>query len=199
MTDKNRPSLDIAPLHTVERILNEDLGFLKYSTQKRNLAYLMQFLEFQKSLFDRYHTYGAVRKSMIRSIILTVTNIAEYLLYVSVRQTGRAAGHGVKKLINQAADVQLIDDNLKGQLHDCRELRNRIHPDNQTEELDYASFEDDQVDECVALLSTLRRRLADLFQPGQVLTARTRCPCEAYHHLLLSDGDVCPYCGEIIV
>jgi hypothetical protein len=176
MPNKNRPSFDIPPLPEVGQILSDDLGFLKYSTQKRNVAYLWQFLEFQKSLFDRYYTYGSVRKSMIRSIVLTTTNIIEYLLYASVRQEGREAKHSLRKLINNAATFRLIDDNLKVQLHELRELRNRIHPDNQTEELDYDSFQDSQVNWCVTLLTALKKSLADHFEPSEVLTEPARCP-----------------------
>ena len=169
MPDENRPSFDIPRLAQVDQILSDDLGFLGYSTQKRNVAYLWQFLQFQRSLLDRYDIYGSVRKSMIRSIVLITTNIIEYLLFMSVREKGRQPGHALKQWINQAASLGLIDDDLKEQLHRLRRLRSRIHPDAQTNELDYDSFDDHQVSDCVAHIATLRESLKEHFQPSGVL------------------------------
>jgi hypothetical protein len=72
MRDKNKRSFDIASLREVEQILNDDLGFLKYSTHKRNLPYQVQFLEFQKAIFDRYDIYASVRRSRIGYVIVLI-------------------------------------------------------------------------------------------------------------------------------
>lgn len=193
-----KPAFDIPALITIQAILESRLGFLNYSTQKRNLAYLLQFLEFQWHLFDRYRTYGSVRAMMLRQIVLTAANVIEYLLYVSVRQHGQKPGHVFKNWINQAKNLRLIEDKLSEKLHEVRKWRNRLHPDSQLTQLDYNDFTDAQVHECILRLEELMRVLREHFRPEEVQTKTSHCPNPEFHTLVLSVGDVCPYCSEIV-
>lgn len=186
-------------LPTVDEILNQRLGFLRYSTQKRNLAYLWQFLTFLKHLFDHWPRYGSVSPSMVRQIVLTTTNMIEYLLFIAIRQTGETPQGSVPPMIGQAKRLGMIDRNLARRLNTVVDnWRNRLHPNRQGTELDFHFFTEQRVSECISRVEELTSALRVHFRPNEVQTEASECYYADYHELIFSPGQVCPLCGPMV-
>lgn len=187
----------MSPLRTISEILT-DFSFLKYSTRKRNLAYQLQYLDFKVELLRLKSIYGAVQACLMRDLVITITNIIEYLLFVSL---GTIYGkdpkpHKFPQLVGQAKSKHLISKVLAKDLNKIDELRNKIHPSKQKAELDIACFTKKQVDFCLASLNLLKNELNEFFgkRDMQADLNKERCSYYGWSQVLFPDFN-CPYCG----
>ena len=195
----SKEKLNIAPLKTVQEHLSE-LSFLKYSTRSRNLAYQLQLLDFISELLTSYDIYGGVKNSLIRQVVIIVTNIAEYLLFVSLRQFYGSDPNpsGFPDLVGQAKRNGLLDKELAKSLNEINDYRVKLHPSKQTSELDVKFFNEEKMELCHSILHKLVSALRDYFNPQdiQIETEDRQCNCELYHSMYFLGGQICPYCGE---
>jgi hypothetical protein len=186
----------MSPLKTIPEILS-DLTFLKYSTHKRNLAYQLQYLEFKMNLLESGATYGAVRGCLIRDLVINITNVIEYLLFISLRTIyGRdPKPYQFPHLVGQAKRNNLINKILSGKLNKIAELRNKLHPSKQNVDLDIKFFTQKQVIFCLSVLDRLKLELKDFFKRGvKVETSGFICPYEGWSQALFPNL-MCPHCG----
>ena len=194
-----KEKLNIPPLKTIREILS-DLKFLKYSTRKRNLAYQIQYQDFLLKLLESYYIYGSLKNILFRQYVVTVTNIVEYLLFVSLHQIyGKAPKtHKIPRLIGQARSKKIISRELGRDLNKINDLRNRIHPSKQKNHLDINSFNKNEVQSCSNILDKLIEEVRDFFvsKKIKVNSKLPRCPYEDYHILYFLDNERCPYCGK---
>jgi hypothetical protein len=191
--------LNIAPLKTIQEHLSE-LSFLKYSTRARNLAYQLQLLDFIAELLTSYDIYGGVKNSLVRQVVIIVTNIAEYLLFASLRQFYGTDpdSSGFPDLVGQAKRNGLLDKKLAVELNKINDYRVKLHPSKQATELDVKFFDEEKMEFCRSVLHALISTLRDYFiqQAMQVETEARQCDAEVYHSTYFLNGEVCPYCGE---
>ncbi len=189
--------LFMRPLKTVQQILLE-LDFLEYSTRKRNLAYQVQYLEFKINLLKSRAVYGAVQGCLVRDIVINVTNIIEYLLFISLRTIyGRdPKSHKFPQLIGQAKRNNLITKTLANNLNKIEELRNKLHPSKQKAELDIICFTPRQASFCLFVMNALEDKLREYFNERnvEVETAGFNCPYEGWSQALFPSL-ICPCCG----
>lgn len=185
------------PLKTIKEILS-DFDFLEYSTQKRNLAYQVQYLEFKTNILKSKSVYGAVRACLIRELVIAITNIIEYLLFISLKTIyGRdPKPHKFPHLVGQARANHLISRELARDLNGIDILRNKLHPSKQKVELDINCFTKKQAYNCLDALHLLKDELREFFNNRdiEVEMEEDRCPYEGYSQVLFSDFN-CPYCG----
>jgi len=152
-------------LPTIETILTE-LDFLDYSTQKRNLAYRIQFVEFLKRQYSSQTLYGAVKTMFIKNFHDLVVNTAEQLLFICVEQelylkTGKRAGITEsltkQELRKVACNLGVIAEETAEILKKVFGKRDVLHPSRQLK-LDTEVFTDRDMEKCI---ESLERTLAD--------------------------------------
>jgi len=191
--------LPIGSLKTISQILSE-YNFLQYGTRKRNLAYQLQYLEFKLSFLYKYKVYGSIEKIMCREIVISITNIIEYLLFVSLREIYKhdPKNHKLPSLIGQARRKDLIKQEIAKELNEIVKLRNKLHPSKQKKELDINCFTIRNVNSCMHALSTLRDELRNAFNKrrAKIILKDEVCHYEGYSQVLFDDF-LCPYCGEV--
>ncbi|MFA6216416.1 MAG: hypothetical protein WDL87_02020 [Candidatus Omnitrophota bacterium] len=184
-------------LKTINQILTE-YHFLEYSTRKRNLAYQIQYLDLKIGLLESGSYYGVIKSSLIRDLVINITNILEYLLFVSLRTLrGRdPENFRFPSLVGQAKRSGLISKDLARLLNEIVELRNNLHPSKQNKELDINCFTKKEFYLCLKALNLLKNELKEFFSKEgiKVETEDVRCPYEGYSQVLFSDF-ICPYCG----
>jgi len=185
------------PLKTIPKILSE-FDFLEYSTRKRNLAYQVQYLEFKNNLLKSNSVYGAVKGCLMRDLVINITNIIEYLLFISLRAIyGRdPKSHKFPQLIGQARRNNLINKDLARDLNKVEELRNKLHPSKQKVELDINCFTTKQIYFCLSSMDILKNELRKYFneQNVEVETTGFICPYEGWSQALFPNF-ICPSCG----
>lgn len=100
---------------------------------RENISYQMQYLEFQVMLYNRYQMYLTVESLHLKSIMATIGGVVEAALYGLVKQGSDTAGYSFDErrnfldLIDDAYDMQLIDNKLKSDFHNLRKDRNLVH------------------------------------------------------------------------
>ncbi len=199
MTVSPKKNLSIPCLSSINEILSE-YDFLEYSTQKRNLAYLIQYVEFKVNILREYNIYGSVRASLLRGLIINIANIIEYLLYTSLRTSYSQELKSCKfpSLVGQARLSGLISRQLAGDLNKINTLRSHLHPSRQKQKLDHESFDQRKAKRCLLAMHNLRDELKTYFKNKDIYveTKEVKCPYEGYSHVLFRDN-ICPCCGEL--
>ena len=197
----------ISPLKSIDIILKE-LDFLQYCTQKRNLSYELQYLNFLKELNDNYEIDKGLRSIFIRNIIICINNIIEYLLIISLSQIYNKSvkaikSDRVKSLIDQAKRNNIITKEFSKRLKFVNEKRNKIHPLKQIE-LDVKYFNESDLQECIDVLDLLIAKLSEFFNSKNIeveeeyqdkfedcMYCATGGPFE--------NDSICPACHRIII
>jgi len=186
------------PLRTIHQIISS-LDFLEYSTCKRNLAYQIQYLEFKINILRSGNIYGAVRACLMRELVITITNIMEYLLFISLRTIygDDPRPNEFPHLVGQAKSNNLISKELAKDLIKIDKLRNKLHPSQQNKELDINSFTKGEVYSALKNLNLLEQELGESFSRRNIRVEieEETCPYEGYSQVLFPNFH-CPYCGE---
>ena len=100
---------------------------------RENIAYQMQYLEFQVRLYNDYQIYLTVESLLCKNIIVTIGGIIEAALYALMTEHADGSGYAFDektpyfKRIDEAYDMQIIDKELKDTLHNLRKMRNLVH------------------------------------------------------------------------
>lgn len=144
-------------------------GFIEDKQIRENIAYQMQYLEFQIRLYNDYQIYLTVESLLCKNIIVTIGGIIESALFALM--SAHASGSGYQfdertpyfKRIDEAYDMQIIDRELKDTLHNLRKMRNLVHLNT----LDYREYQAYEVEETNEYITAL-----DRFIQYQILHAR---------------------------
>lgn len=138
MEANQKQNLNITILPSVDKIFDNDLSFLRYSTQKRNIAYQIQHLFFMKSLYEKYKMYGSVVSIFIQQVIVLIHSIIESTLYCILDKEGKLKQNREKhiKFITmigyaKKANPKIISKELFSELEELDNLRNCLHPQKQ--------------------------------------------------------------------
>lgn len=132
----NRKSLNIPPLDSIEVILTA-LQFLCYSTQKRNLAYLIQLRKLLMHIYNNYQIDRGLGTIFKYNLIRINCDIIESTLYCALT-TKRINPHSKSKnypklehYINTAKRNNMISKRTSIQAKRVNNFRNDLHPSRQ--------------------------------------------------------------------
>lgn len=124
---------------------------------RENIAYQMQYLEFQVRLYNDYQLYLTLESLLCKNIIVTIGGIVEAALFALMDEHAEASGYAFDertpyfKRIDIARDLGLIDDELMGTLHELRKVRNLVHLNG----LDFREYQAYGVEEANEYLTAL--------------------------------------------
>ena len=141
--------------------------------------------------------YGSIKTCLIRELIITITNIMEYFLFISLWKIYGNDPNSYKfpQLIGQAKRRNLIRRELAHSLNKVNDLRNRLHPSKQKEELDINCFTKKEAYFALDILNSLEEALNDFFceEPIEMEEGEIQCEYEGYSQVLFPDFN-CPFC-----
>lgn len=133
--------------------------FISDQQIRENIAYQMQYLEFQVRLYNDYQIYLTVESLLCKNIIVTIGGIIEAALYALMTEHADGSGYQFDektryfKRIDEAYDMQIIDRELKDTLHNLRKMRNLVHLNT----LDYREYQAYDVEETNEYITALDR------------------------------------------
>jgi hypothetical protein len=130
-----KSALMIDRLDTIEEIL-DTLPILNYSTQKRNLAHLIQLKQLLEQIFEHYEINRGLAIIYKYNLLKCKTDIIETLLYCVLKDRGFIVPKGkgkATKLIQIAKKFTVISKETANGALRMVDYRNDIHPDEQTE------------------------------------------------------------------
>jgi len=192
--------LEVEPVRTTKEIL-KDFDFLPYSTRKRNMAHQVLYLDFQVKLLKAYKIYGGLNNLVARNIILTSVNIIEHLLFwIYYQENKKVRSDSLPTLIGFACKKRVIDGEFAKKLNKVIDLRNKIHPRKQSEDLDVKTFGNNEMTFCLANMNELISKMRDFYKAKdeEIGVDDERCSYEEYHHIFCQDYGQCPYCFQTI-
>jgi len=197
-----KKKLEIDPLKPIKDILEKDLGFLSYTTFKRNLAYQLQFLQFLKSLSDNYTLYGGLKNIFCRYELICITNSYEYILRAILHEKKPIRDRKkipFTNLTSAAKKNNLITKKLEKKLNSIYNIRNKIHPEKQ-KDLDVNTFTESLLNDAFSALENLQNELqkkpAPVLVPVRAKRPQRQDECD---YCILFQGEVCPGCGNISI
>ena len=166
--DPRQDNADKKPLFTEglkPRAANEhkeQWAFIHDIQIRENIAYQMQYLEFQVRLYNDYQLYLTVESLLCKNIIVTIGGIIEAALYALMTYHADGSGYTFDektpyfKRIDEAYNMQIIDKDLKDNLHNLhnlRKMRNLVHLNT----LDFREYQAYDVDEANEYITALDR------------------------------------------
>jgi hypothetical protein len=194
--------LDVNNLPFIDDILKK-LDFLEYSTQKRNLAYRIQFQAFLSKIFQNYEMYGSVESMFISNFYDYTVNILEYLLWIAVEQEYKnfSKEKDTKQQLRKiTSELGIISRGLSHKIQKIFGKRDKIHPSKQ-KELDITTFSRKDFIECFEATEDLIVSLEKYFKkkklpplPPQEEICSYCCAGGPFEH-----EDICPACGEVVI
>lgn len=107
--------------------------FIEDEAVRTNIAYQMQYLEFQVYLYNDYQIYLTIESLMCKNLMAVIGGIVESALCDLVRQSVEKSGYifddrmPFLKLIDEAYDLKLVDREQKDYFHALRKMRNLVH------------------------------------------------------------------------
>lgn len=134
----NRKPLSIPALDTIEVIL-QAIEFLEYSTQKRNLAYLIQLRRLLMLIYENYKIDRGLSKVFKYNLIRINCDIMESTLYCAlttakIDPNPRTRSHPrLEQYINAAKRYNLILKTTAERAKKVNTFRNNLHPNRQLE------------------------------------------------------------------
>lgn len=123
-----------------------------------NISYQMQYLEFLIKQYNTYQLYLTLESLHLKTIQATIAGILEAALYDLVAQTCEKAAYPMDErrsfldLIDDAYDMELIDQDLRDELHQTRKDRNKVHF-RSLPYLEYSAYEFDEVNKAIVTLN----------------------------------------------
>jgi hypothetical protein len=134
-------------------------AFITDQQIRENIAYQMQYLEFQVRLYNDYQIYLTVESLLCKNIIVTIGGIIEAALYALMTKHADGSGYVFDektpyfKRIDEAYDMQIIDRELKDILHNLRKMRNLVHLNT----LDFREYQAYDIEETNEYITALHR------------------------------------------
>ncbi len=111
----------------------EEWSFIEDVKAKDNVAYQLQYLEFNIRLYNDYQIYLTIESLLCKNLMVTIAGIVECVLYDQVDQMGKRGGYspGDRRdfvfLINFCYDSEIISKEMKDAFHELRKIRNLVH------------------------------------------------------------------------
>jgi len=194
--------LEIGGLPSINEIL-EQLDFLEYSTQKRNLAYRIQFQTFLLRIYQNYEMYGSVKSTFIRNFYDFTVNILEYLLWIAIRQEREEfiqEEDTKQQLRKTAKELGIISKELSDKIGKIFGKRDKIHPPKQ-KDLDLTTFDESDLLECFESTEDLIEALKKYFRRKKLPPISP--PDDECDYCCIGGPfeyeEYCPVCGEVII
>lgn len=194
--------LEIGVLPSVSKIL-EQLDFLEYSTQKRNLAYRIQFQTFLLRIYQNYEMYGSIKSTFIRNFYDFTVNILEYLLWIAVAQEYKEfprekdTKQQLRKIVIESS---IISIELSDKIEKIFGKRDKIHPPKQ-KDLDVTTFGETDLLECLKATEGLIASLRKYFRKKKLPPVPP--PDEECDYCCIGGPfeheEYCPICGEVVM
>ena len=163
--DPRQDNSDKPPLFKKERrprSANEhkdEWSFIEDTAIRENIAYQMQYLEFQVYLYNDYQIYLTVESLMCKNIMATIGGVIESALYGLVSKNMKKGGYlfddrtPFLRLIDDACDMQIIDKDLRDDFHELRKVRNLVH----LSSIDYQEYKAYDIKETNTYIKALDR------------------------------------------
>jgi hypothetical protein len=134
---KKKKKFAINSLRKVEQIINKELYFLNYSTQKRNIAYQIQHLNFMRELYQNYKIYGATKGIFIQQVIILLHSMIEAILFLVLSENGSKLEKNIsfQGLISRGKNIKppILTKTLHKNLLKINKKRNLLHPERHKE------------------------------------------------------------------
>ncbi|MCH7492938.1 hypothetical protein IID19_05140 [Patescibacteria group bacterium] len=191
---KFKLKIDVLP--KIEEILDE-FDYLPSCTQKRNLAYRIQYFYFLKEVHLKYDIYGSVSSLVILDIISLMSNILEHILFIVLTQIRGAPPNYYNKsnssrlgnMISDAEDLGLLPRGGKDKIFYISNLRNELHPERQRDLHSKFKFKDllNFEDAYNWTLHYLRISMKGKQVPTDIL--ESSCPYRE-----INEGEICSWC-----
>lgn len=130
----DRLELQLGTIKSVKEILNW-LEFISYSTQKRNLAYQIQYLFFTTRLWNKYRLYGSIAAIFLKDVTMHAASISENLLFIALQDIKgskyfreQPKADRFSSLIKTAIKEKMISRELGRDIFSLADNRNTLHP-----------------------------------------------------------------------
>jgi len=141
VVDVDEPRKDnadkISPLDKEEhpRTANEykdDWAFIKEDKLRQNIAYALQYLEWQIKLYNKYRMYLTVEAHHFKGMILNIASIMEaattYMVNEMAKKSGSAgAFRSFGEHVRFAVDAGILTPVLARTINELRRVRNNVH------------------------------------------------------------------------
>lgn len=107
--------------------------FIQDKNTRENIAYQMQYLEFQVHLYNDYQIYLTIESLICKNIMAVIAGVVESALSWLVGEKLAKEGYLVNdkaqflQLIDDACKFEIIDRGLQNDFHKLRKMRNLVH------------------------------------------------------------------------
>ena len=185
--------LEINSLKTIKDYLQQ-MYFFKYSTQKRNIAYLMQLREFLLEIHKTYTIDRGLESMFMYNIIRTNSDIIEGLLYCAIIEIEPVKYSKIKaiQLVNAAKSKQIISKEIASLLKNTINIRNDLHPCRQNKL--HVKITPQMYDDSNLALDQVFASVSSFFNPN---SSDENEICQ-YCYMNTNYGEQCLGCGKII-
>ena len=141
----------------------DEWAFINDDKLRFNIAYALQYLEWQVKLYNRYRMYLTVEANHLKGIILNIASIMEaattYVVTELSKKSGSAGGlRTFSEHVRFAADKGLITPAISRTINELRRVRNNVHLYGIIER-EYELYNVDKVNEYLRALEDFRTHL----------------------------------------
>lgn len=141
----------------------DDWAFIKDDKLRFNIAYALQYLEWQIKLYNRYQMYLTIEANHLKGMILNIASIMEAATTYLVEQVSSKAGSaGVVRTFSEhirfAVDAEIIRPETSRVINELRRVRNNVHLYGIIER-EYELYNVDKVNEYLTALENFRTHL----------------------------------------
>jgi hypothetical protein len=141
VADKNEPRKDNSDKLPVfdktdhPRTANEykdEWAFIDDEKLRQNIAYAMQWMEWQTKLYNKYQMYLTIEAHHLKGMILNIASVMEAATKYMVEKWSKKAGHSGSyntfgELIRFAVDADIISPAISRTINELRRVRNNVH------------------------------------------------------------------------
>lgn len=163
----NSDKAELLPEGKHPRIANEykeEWDFIAFESARDNIAYLMQYVEFNVLLYNEFKLYLTLESQLCKTLLITISGIVESALFESLHQqdAGIDERTSFSELIALAFKRGLIGGGQKLTFDELRITRNNIHLA-AADKREYEAYTIEQVNHALEDLEMLRSRLFHIF------------------------------------
>lgn len=157
------PVLDKADHPRTANSYKDEWAFIEEEKLRQNIAYAMQWLEWQTKLYNRYQMYLTIEAHHLKGMILTIASVMEaatkYMVDTWSRKSGtRGSYNTFGELIGFAVDSKIITPVISKTINELRRVRNNVHLYGIIER-EYELYKVDRVNDYLRALENFRLHL----------------------------------------
>lgn len=198
----NKGVLLCGNLKKIEDIVRSDLAFLGYSTQLRNLAYLIQLRDYLQGIYDSYSIDRGLGKMYLYNLLRINADIIEAYMFCFGKRAGFEIRRGrvdgkATKYINLLKSKGVLKKTLAKKLQTIINKRNDFHPARQVNL--HVFVEQEILENSSAVVNELHDVFKGILWDDleAKFASDTETPCSFCSSGLVDFGDVCPYCHKV--